>query len=99
MEHSVHPHGAAARTDAQAHHACRVRFSARRAASTRARSHAPSHAISGAWLLCLRFLAPLPWRSGVDVSPIVWVALLSFMNEILLGKQGLLILLASKQLA
>jgi YggT family protein len=34
--------------------------------------------------------------SGVDVSPIVWVALLSFLNEILLGKQGLLILLASK---
>lgn len=34
---------------------------------------------------------------GVDVSPIVWVALLSFLNEVLLGKQGLLILLASKQ--
>jgi len=33
----------------------------------------------------------------VDVSPIVWVALLSFLNEVLLGKQGLLILLASKQ--
>ena len=36
-------------------------------------------------------------RSGVDVSPIVWVALLSFTNEILLGKQGLLVLMASKQ--
>ena len=33
-------------------------------------------------------------RSGVDVSPIVWVALTSFMNEILVGKQGLLVLLA-----
>lgn len=33
---------------------------------------------------------------GVDVSPIVWVALISFGNEILLGKQGLLVLLASK---
>lgn len=35
-------------------------------------------------------------RSGVDVSPIVWVALLSFLNEILLGKQGLLLLLSQK---
>ena len=34
---------------------------------------------------------------GVDVSPIVWVAGLSFLSEILLGKQGLLVLLASKQ--
>jgi uncharacterized protein YggT (Ycf19 family) len=32
----------------------------------------------------------------VDVSPIVWVALLSFTNEIMLGKQGLLVLLSSK---
>jgi YggT family protein len=32
----------------------------------------------------------------VDVSPIVWVALLSFLNEILLGKQGLLVLLSNK---
>jgi hypothetical protein len=30
------------------------------------------------------------------VSPIVWVAGLSFLNEILLGKQGLLVLLATK---
>ena len=35
-------------------------------------------------------------RSGVDVSPIVWVALTSFLNEILVGKQGLLVLLAQK---
>jgi uncharacterized protein YggT (Ycf19 family) len=35
-------------------------------------------------------------RSGVDTSPIVWVALISFMNEILLGKQGLLVLLSQK---
>jgi YggT family protein len=35
-------------------------------------------------------------RSGVDVSPIVWVAAISFTNEILLGKQGLLVLLSQK---
>ena len=33
---------------------------------------------------------------GVDVTPIVWFALLSFLNEILLGRQGLLILLSQK---
>lgn len=30
---------------------------------------------------------------GVDISPIVWTFLLSFVNEILLGPQGLLILI------
>ena len=35
---------------------------------------------------------------GVDVSPIIWVGMISFMNEILLGKQGLLILLSNKQM-
>lgn len=34
--------------------------------------------------------------SGVDVSPVVWFALLSFLNEILLGRQGLLVLLSEK---
>eukprot|EP00884_Botryococcus_braunii_P010066 jgi/Botrbrau1/19060/Bobra.0100s0084.1 len=33
---------------------------------------------------------------GVDVSPIVWVAVLSFLNEILLGPQGILNLLQRK---
>ena len=33
---------------------------------------------------------------GVDVSPIVWVALLSFVNEILLGPQGILNLIQRK---
>lgn len=28
--------------------------------------------------------------NGVDISPIVWVALLSLLNEILLGPQGIL---------
>ena len=37
-------------------------------------------------------------RRGVDVSPIIWVGMISFMNEILLGKQGLLILLSNKQM-
>lgn len=34
----------------------------------------------------------LPLVSGVDVSPIVWVGILSFLSEILLGPQGLLTL-------
>lgn len=33
---------------------------------------------------------------GVDISPIVWVAVLSFLNEILLGPQGILNLLQMK---
>ncbi len=33
---------------------------------------------------------------GVDISPIIWVALLSFVNEILLGPQGILNLLQRK---
>lgn len=40
----------------------------------------------------------VPPVGGVDVSPIIWVGMISFMNEILLGKQGLLILLSNKQL-
>ena len=31
--------------------------------------------------------------NGLDVSPIVWVALLSFLSEILTGPQGILILI------
>ncbi len=34
--------------------------------------------------------------NGLDVSPIVWVALLSFVNEILTGPQGILNLIARK---
>jgi len=33
---------------------------------------------------------------GVDISPIIWVSFLSFMNEILVGPQGILILLQNK---
>lgn len=32
----------------------------------------------------------VPLLNGVDVTPIVWTALISFFNEILLGPQGLL---------
>lgn len=32
----------------------------------------------------------IPPLSGVDISPIVWVGLISFANEIFLGPQGLL---------
>lgn len=35
----------------------------------------------------------VPLVGGVDVTPIVWVALLSFFNEILLGPQGILMLI------
>eukprot|EP00879_Flechtneria_rotunda_P009837 GHRR01010289.1.p1 GENE.GHRR01010289.1~~GHRR01010289.1.p1 ORF type:complete len:195 (+),score=34.01 GHRR01010289.1:514-1098(+) len=35
----------------------------------------------------------IPLVNGVDVSPIVWVGLISFFNEILLGPQGILILI------
>ena len=34
--------------------------------------------------------------NGVDVSPIVWVAILSLANETLLGPQGILVILAKK---
>ena len=40
----------------------------------------------------------VPPVGGVDVSPIIGVGMISFMNEILLGKQGLLILLSNKQM-
>ncbi|ABB58047.1 YggT family protein [Synechococcus elongatus] len=40
------------------------------------------------------FLAPtrrlIPPLGGVDISPIIWVALISLLREILLGQQGLL---------
>jgi YggT family protein len=38
----------------------------------------------------------VPPVGGVDVSPIIWVALLSFINEILIGPQGILNLLQRK---
>ncbi|GIL85451.1 hypothetical protein Vretifemale_13964 [Volvox reticuliferus] len=38
----------------------------------------------------------VPLVSGVDVSPIVWVGLISFLNEILLGPQGILTLIQAR---
>lgn len=35
-------------------------------------------------------------QGGVDLAPLVWVAVLSFVNEILLGPQGILNLLQRK---
>jgi YggT family protein len=44
------------------------------------------------------FLLPLrklvPPIGGVDITPIIWVGLLSLIREILLGQQGLLVILS-----
>lgn len=43
----------------------------------------------------MRFMRKVvPPVGGVDISAVVWFALLSFINEILIGPQGLLVLLA-----
>ncbi|MCO5588870.1 hypothetical protein L7F22_042830 [Adiantum nelumboides] len=39
----------------------------------------------------------VPPIGGVDISPVIWVAIMSFLNEILLGQQGLLILLSQQR--
>lgn len=38
----------------------------------------------------------IPPVGGVDVTPVVWFGLLSFFNEIMLGPQGLLVLLSQQ---
>lgn len=47
------------------------------------------------------FLAPLrkliPPLGGVDITPILWVGILSLVREILLGQQGLLTMMARVQ--
>lgn len=50
------------------------------------------------WLLIVTRKV-VPPQFGVDVSPIVWVAIISFLNEILLGPQGILNLIQKEQLA
>ncbi|KAK6928895.1 CCB3/YggT [Dillenia turbinata] len=46
------------------------------------------------------FLIPtrklIPPLGGVDVTPVVWFGLISFLNEILVGPQGLLVLLSQQ---
>ncbi|MQL95025.1 hypothetical protein Taro_027700 [Colocasia esculenta] len=41
----------------------------------------------------------IPPLGGVDVTPVVWFGLVSFVNEILLGPQGLLVLLSRQTAA
>jgi YggT family protein len=47
------------------------------------------------------FLIPLrkivPPMGGVDITPIIWVGILSLLREILLGQQGLLTMLSRVQ--
>lgn len=38
----------------------------------------------------------IPPLGGVDVTPVVWFGLISFLSEILVGPQGLLVLLSQK---
>ncbi|KAG5544984.1 hypothetical protein RHGRI_017442 [Rhododendron griersonianum] len=38
----------------------------------------------------------IPPLAGVDVTPVVWFGLISFLSEILVGPQGLLVLLSQK---
>ncbi|MFM6594119.1 MAG: YggT family protein, partial [Dolichospermum sp.] len=37
-----------------------------------------------------KFIQPI---GGVDITPMIWVGIFSFMREILLGQQGLLTML------
>jgi YggT family protein len=39
----------------------------------------------------------IPPLGGVDVTPVVWFGLVSFLSEILVGPQGLLVLLSQQQ--
>ncbi|CAA0826766.1 cofactor assembly- complex C (B6F [Striga hermonthica] len=46
--------------------------------------------------LLVRTRKIIPPLAGVDVTPVVWFGLLSFLNEILVGPQGLLVLLSQQ---
>jgi len=56
------------------------------------------------WVLIVKPTEPLlgptrkaiPPIGGVDVSPVVWFAVFSFINEILIGPQGIFRMLAEK---
>ncbi|XP_037416120.1 uncharacterized protein LOC119278878 [Triticum dicoccoides] len=41
----------------------------------------------------------IPPLGGVDVTPVVWFGLVSFLSEILVGPQGLLVLLSQQQVS
>ncbi|XP_010440784.1 PREDICTED: protein COFACTOR ASSEMBLY OF COMPLEX C SUBUNIT B CCB3, chloroplastic-like [Camelina sativa] len=41
----------------------------------------------------------IPPLAGVDVTPVVWFGLLSFLSEILVGPQGLLVLVSQQQVS
>ncbi|XP_050210016.1 protein COFACTOR ASSEMBLY OF COMPLEX C SUBUNIT B CCB3, chloroplastic [Mercurialis annua] len=41
----------------------------------------------------------IPPVGGVDVAPVIWFGLTSFLNEILLGPQGLLVLISQQQVS
>jgi YggT family protein len=41
----------------------------------------------------------IPPLGGVDITPIIWVGIMSFLREILLGQQGLITLLTSRPVA
>jgi YggT family protein len=47
------------------------------------------------------FLRPtrklIPPLGGVDISPIIWVGIMSFLREVLLGQQGLVTMLLRVQ--
>lgn len=47
------------------------------------------------------FLRPtrklIPPIGGVDISPVIWVGIMSFLREVLLGQQGLLTMLMRVQ--
>ena len=38
----------------------------------------------------------VPPVAGVDISPIIWVSILSFISEILIGPQGLLTIMQKR---
>ncbi|KAH0852683.1 hypothetical protein HID58_093848 [Brassica napus] len=41
----------------------------------------------------------IPPLAGVDVTPVVWFGLVSFLSEILVGPQGLLVLVSQQQIS
>ena len=46
--------------------------------------------------LTKKFVPPI---GGVDVSPIIWIGIISFLREILVGQQGLIKLVIQKSIS